>query len=86
MGHIATVTFDYNGFNNTTHRNADMRRHGIANVHRDSGNGLLYINGDLGCGKYSSTVRAALKHYLGGRELLTYRVLEQSCALSVDEC
>jgi hypothetical protein len=66
------VTFDYNDFNNSTRRDTDCRKHGIATVrHDDLG---FYIVGDMGCGKNGATVADALRHYLGGRELLAYSI------------
>lgn len=74
---IATITFDYEDFNNTTHRSTDMRRHGTAELHQDIGGGR-YVNGDMGCGKTRESVSDALKEYLGGRTLLGFRIYERA--------
>ena len=69
------VTFDYEDFNTSTRRDTDVRRHGIAKVCKDS-EGKMYIFGDLGCGKSRDDVGDALIAYLGGRQLLAYRVYD----------
>ena len=69
-----TVTFDYEDFNTTTRRDADMRRHDSADVHRCAEG--VYIYGNLGCGKTRVNVHEALIAYLGGRRLLAHRVFD----------
>ena len=68
-----TITFDYNDFNTSTRRNADVRKHGDAIVKKDVAGGV-YISGPLGCGKTCADTHAALIAYLGGRELLAHRL------------
>ena len=67
------VDFDYEDFNTTTRRDTDTRKHGLAEIRQDASGGV-YIYGALGCGKTRETVQDALIAYLGGRELLRYRV------------
>ena len=67
------VTFDYEDFNSSTRRDADTRRHDMAEVKPAAGGGV-YIWGSLGCGKTKDNIREALLAYLGGRHLLAYRV------------
>lgn len=72
---MTTVAFDYNDFNPTTSRSHDCRKHGIADLRRDH-DGLFYVHGSLGCGKIRPTIHEAMREYLGGRELLAYRVFD----------
>jgi len=69
------VSFDYEDFNTTTRRDADTRKHGVAEV-RESTEGGVYIYGNMGCGKTRPTVSEALIAYLGGRRLLSHRIYD----------
>lgn len=73
---MTTVTFDYNDFNTTTNRNADCRKHGTAEIRTDAFGDGVYIFGQMGCGKTRRDIGEAIRAYLGGRELLSYRVFD----------
>ena len=62
------ITFEYNNFDNETNR-------GETWVYSDVAGGV-YLYGPLGCSKTRPSIREALIDLLGGRELLSFRVLE----------
>jgi len=70
------VTFDYEDFNTSTRRDADCRKHGMAEIRQDAFGDGVFIVGSFGCGKCRKDVGEALKEYLGGRRLLAYRVFD----------
>jgi hypothetical protein len=71
---MIAVTFDYNDFNTTTRRDFDTRKHGSAYVIKTIDG--IAIKGDMGYSKIRESVQEALKEYLGGRQLLAFRVFD----------
>ena len=69
-----TVTFDYNDFNTTTSRSNTTRKHGSAYVVKTVDG--IAIKGDMGYSKIRNSVHEAMREYLGGRELISFRVFD----------
>lgn len=63
------ITFDYEDF-------TGARKHGTAEIRVSSSKQGFAVCGTIGYGKTKDDIGEALRDYLGGRNLLSYRIFD----------